>query len=129
MLVKIIRFGRSPSLTYIMPIGDARNVKALGENNMSSLSMILTIKFHHRLLYHRLELTCKTYSTLMSRKIFFANSKLKDNFKGTILIPCLLSTSINEVSAVPLTVHSSTGAAKFPTWRYYEMYIQYWLVQ
>ena len=30
-------------------------------------------------------------------------------------IPCLLSTSINEVSAVPPTVHSSTGAHKLPT--------------
>jgi len=31
-------------------------------------------------------------------------------------LPCLLSTSINEVKAVPPTVHSSTGAARLPTW-------------
>lgn len=37
-----------------------------------------------------------------------------------VTIPCLLSTSINEVNAVPPTVHSSTGAAKFPTWRTFE---------
>lgn len=30
-------------------------------------------------------------------------------------IPCLLSTSINAVNAVPPTVHSSTGAFKLPT--------------
>uniref|UniRef100_A0A2P2N1A7 Pyrophosphatefructose 6-phosphate 1-phosphotransferase subunit beta-like n=1 Tax=Rhizophora mucronata TaxID=61149 RepID=A0A2P2N1A7_RHIMU len=29
--------------------------------------------------------------------------------------PCLLSTSIKEVNAVPPTIHSATGAAKFPT--------------
>lgn len=32
-----------------------------------------------------------------------------------IFLPCLLSTSINEVSGVPPTVHFSTGAARFPT--------------
>lgn len=34
-----------------------------------------------------------------------------------VSIPCLLSTSIREVNAVPPTVHSSTGAAKFPTYK------------
>lgn len=33
-----------------------------------------------------------------------------------MFIPCLLSTSIKAVRAVPPTVHSSTGAAKFPTY-------------
>ena len=39
--------------------------------------------------------------------------------KVKITVPCLLSTSISEVKAVPPTVHSSTGAAKFPTWENY----------
>lgn len=127
MLVKIIRIGRSPSLkythTHILVMQEMlKHFKKI----TCQISMILTIKFHHRLLNHRLELACKTNSTLMSRrKKYFTNN----NFKGTIMIPCLLSTSINAVSAVPLTVHSSTGAAKFPTWRYYAMHIQYQLAQ
>lgn len=44
--------------------------------------------------------------------------------KWKVTIPCLLSTSINAVNAVPLAVHSSTGADKLPTWRHYERHIQ-----
>ena len=41
----------------------------------------------------------------------------RDHRVASCSVPCLLSTSINEVNAVPPTVHSSTGAAKFPTWQ------------
>jgi hypothetical protein len=40
-------------------------------------------------------------------------------------IPCLLSTSIKEVNAVPPTVHSATGAPKFPTWRHNIIKLRY----
>lgn len=37
---------------------------------------------------------------------------------GSQCLPCLRSTSIREVNAVPPTVHSSTGAPRFPTCMY-----------
>lgn len=63
---------------------------------------------------HNKEIKCKRdwplRTILVTIKVFICNPV------GLVLeLPCLLSTSIKDVKAVPPTVHFSTGAPRFPT--------------
>lgn len=64
------------------------------------------------------------YDTVKNQSLilptYFTRLNIEDIIvvRRLISLPCLLSTSISEVNGVPPTVHSATGAAKFPTFKH-----------
>ena len=120
-VVKLIRY-LSISHIFIFPI-------FLKENTfIYTLFSIILFKYFSLISFIPIKWTVS-----MEKKCGVTNKKKKKVLEQTKRsnrsqrIPCLLSTSISEVSAVPPTVHSSTGAHKFATWSKYHSKSKYWV--
>lgn len=103
-------------VNHVFLVAKSKNKRNEGiSSSISSCKTKLTFKLHHCLLDYRLKFTYNSKTD--QHEVFFKPSQWENT--KTILesynIPCLLSTSISAVNAVPPTVHSSTGALKFPT--------------